>query len=161
MVLAGAIVNTTLAVTWFRLDWYDFQLYLVPIGLSVLGLVELLRKEIPKLSHDPLRYVGALTILVSPSLRSSREAGSTYSLDGSLSNRDLTRDWLADTRLSLHRFGISNGRFDRDAYSCNDRSSDLLWAGGLAVDLVLSHWQPFANAIAKLFWREFACYRPS
>ncbi len=58
VVLAGAIVNTTLAVTWFRLDWYDFQLYLVPIGLSVLGLVELLRKEIPKSSHDPLRYVG-------------------------------------------------------------------------------------------------------
>ncbi len=66
VVLAGAIVNAALAITWFRLDWYDFQLYLVPIGLSVLGLVELLRKEIPKLAHDPLRYIGALTILVSP-----------------------------------------------------------------------------------------------
>ncbi len=66
ILLAGTILNATLAITWIRFGLYDFQLYLVPIGLSVLSLVELLKKEIPKSAHDPLRYLGALTILVSP-----------------------------------------------------------------------------------------------
>ncbi len=64
--VAGVVVNIASAMTWYRLGMFDYQLYFVPIGMSVLGLVELLRKEIPTVAHDPLRYVGALTILVSP-----------------------------------------------------------------------------------------------
>ncbi|MEQ1827561.1 MAG: hypothetical protein ABL921_16500 [Pirellula sp.] len=65
-VAACLILNVALALGWYSLGFNDIQLYLVPIGLSVLGLVELLAKELPKSSHDPLRYVGALAILVSP-----------------------------------------------------------------------------------------------
>jgi hypothetical protein len=65
-IASGAILNGTLLMTWRSMGLTDAQLYLVPIGLSILGLVELLYKELPKESHDPLRYVGALAILVSP-----------------------------------------------------------------------------------------------
>jgi hypothetical protein len=65
-IAAGVILNGTLLMTWRTMGLTDAQWYLVPIGLSVLGLVELLRKELPKESHDPLRYAGALAILVSP-----------------------------------------------------------------------------------------------
>jgi hypothetical protein len=44
----------------------DPQFYLVPVGLTVIGLVELLRRDIHVKAHDPLRYAGALAILVSP-----------------------------------------------------------------------------------------------
>jgi hypothetical protein len=66
LVLASIIVNASLAFHWYALGWNDLQLYLVPIGISVLGLTELMSKELPKSSHDPLRYIGALTVLVSP-----------------------------------------------------------------------------------------------
>lgn len=66
IIAAIAILNVALVLLWRSLGLNDFQWYLVPIGLSVLGLVELLDRELPKGSHDPLRYVGALTILVSP-----------------------------------------------------------------------------------------------
>jgi hypothetical protein len=66
IIAAGAILNVALVLLWRSLGLNDFQWYLVPMGLSVLGLVELLQRELPKSSHDPLRYVGALTILVSP-----------------------------------------------------------------------------------------------
>jgi hypothetical protein len=65
-IASGAILNLTLALLWHTMKLYDFQLYLVPLGLSIIGIVELLRKELPKESHDPIRYLGALTILVSP-----------------------------------------------------------------------------------------------
>ena len=65
-VLAAAIFNVGLALLWFTNGFTDPQFYCVPIGLSILGLVELLKKELPKKSQDPLRYVGALVILVSP-----------------------------------------------------------------------------------------------
>ncbi len=68
-VAAGAIVNVTLALLWNSMYIYDFQFYLVPLGLSVIGFVELLRKELPVDAHDPIRYFGALTILVSPVLQ--------------------------------------------------------------------------------------------
>lgn len=66
IIAAGAILNVALVLLWRSLGLNDIQWYLVPMGLSVLGLVELLQRELPKSSHDPLRYVGALTILVSP-----------------------------------------------------------------------------------------------
>ncbi|MEO8271883.1 MAG: hypothetical protein ABI557_19325, partial [Aureliella sp.] len=68
VILALAIFNLALALAWHAMQWYDLQLYLVPLGVSVIALVELLRKEIPASAHDSLRYVGALTILVSPML---------------------------------------------------------------------------------------------
>jgi hypothetical protein len=51
---------------WRDLSWSDPQLFLVPIGVSVLALTEVLRREIPARAHTPLRYTGALVILVSP-----------------------------------------------------------------------------------------------
>ena len=66
IVLAGGILNASLMLLWKTLHLTDAQFYMVPIGLSILGLVELMNKELPKGSHNLLRYMGALTILVSP-----------------------------------------------------------------------------------------------
>ena len=66
MLLAGAVANLAFVLLWRSLHFSDPQFYMVPIGLSVLGLIEVLKKELPSASHDPLRYVGALIILVSP-----------------------------------------------------------------------------------------------
>ena len=66
IVLAGGILNLSLLLLWKTLHLTDPQFYMIPIGLSILGLVELMKKELPKSSHDLLRYIGALTILVSP-----------------------------------------------------------------------------------------------
>jgi hypothetical protein len=66
LVLSAAIANAALALLWNELEWSDPQLYLIPIGASVLALVEVLKREIPRPLHDPLRYAGALVILVSP-----------------------------------------------------------------------------------------------
>ncbi len=66
VVLSAVIFNCALALLWRDLSWTDPQLFLIPLGLSVLGLVELLQSEIPQAMHNPLRYAGALVILVSP-----------------------------------------------------------------------------------------------
>jgi hypothetical protein len=66
LLLAGAVVNLAFVLLWRSLHFSDPQFYMVPIGLSVLGLIEILKKELPASSHDPLRYIGALIILVSP-----------------------------------------------------------------------------------------------
>ncbi len=68
VLLALAIFNLALALAWHALQWYDLQLYLVPLGVSIIALVELLRREVPTSAQDSLRYIGALTILVSPML---------------------------------------------------------------------------------------------
>jgi len=64
--LAAAIMNVGLMLLFRSLQYSALEFYLVPVGLSVLAFVEPLKKELPATSHDPLRYVGALTILVSP-----------------------------------------------------------------------------------------------
>lgn len=64
--LAGAILNVALILLWRELDWSDPQFYMIPLGISILALVEVLREEFPPTLHDPLRYLGALVILVSP-----------------------------------------------------------------------------------------------
>jgi hypothetical protein len=51
---------------WRELDWTDPQFFLIPIGLSFLALVQICKEELPARLHDPLRYAGALMILVSP-----------------------------------------------------------------------------------------------
>ncbi|MBI4604557.1 MAG: hypothetical protein HY721_21555 [Planctomycetes bacterium] len=66
LVLALAVVDVAFLLLWRELEWTDPQLYLVPVGATVLALVELLHSEIPEKLHDPLRYLGALVILVSP-----------------------------------------------------------------------------------------------
>ncbi len=66
LVVSALILDCSLAMLWRELRWTDPQLFLMPLGLSVLGVVELLREEIPRPMHDPLRYAGALVILVSP-----------------------------------------------------------------------------------------------
>lgn len=64
--LPAAILNVAIALLWRELDYSDPQFFMIPIGISVLALVEWLRGEIPAHLHDPLRYLGALLILVSP-----------------------------------------------------------------------------------------------
>lgn len=66
VVAAAAIVNLGMFALWSSISISDVQFYLVPVGLTVIGLVELLRRDIPAKAHDPLRYIGALAILVSP-----------------------------------------------------------------------------------------------
>lgn len=64
--LALAMVNIGIANINRSLGWFDLQLYLTPIGLSILGLLELMKREVPLTAHKPIRLIGALCILVSP-----------------------------------------------------------------------------------------------
>lgn len=64
--LALAMVNIGIANINRSLGWFDLQLYLAPIGLSIIGLLELMKREIPQNAHKPIRLVGSLCILVSP-----------------------------------------------------------------------------------------------
>jgi hypothetical protein len=66
MLSAAAILNVALALLWRELAWTDPQLFAIPLGISILALVQWLKDEIPAQAHDPLRYLGALVILVSP-----------------------------------------------------------------------------------------------
>ncbi len=65
-VLSAAILNVALLLLFRELRLSDPQFYLVPIGISIVALVEMLKPEIPTAWHNPLRYAGALVILVSP-----------------------------------------------------------------------------------------------
>eukprot|EP00913_Durusdinium_trenchii_P008980 g8446.t1 len=66
LVLSAAILNIGLALLWRELEFSDPQFFMIPIGISILWLVQVLKREIPAKLHDPLRYLGALVILVSP-----------------------------------------------------------------------------------------------
>ncbi|REJ92551.1 MAG: hypothetical protein DWQ34_12850 [Planctomycetota bacterium] len=66
LVGSAVIVNVALALLWRELDWSDPQFFMIPLGASLIGLVELLREQVPDKARDPLRYLGALVILVSP-----------------------------------------------------------------------------------------------
>ncbi len=46
----------------------DIQFYLVPLGASILAVVQLMRHEIPAGMRDACRYIGAFLILCSPLL---------------------------------------------------------------------------------------------
>ena len=63
------IANAGLFLLWISFSWSALELYLVPVGLSILGFTELMKKELPKASHTPLYYIGLLTILCSPLLQ--------------------------------------------------------------------------------------------
>jgi hypothetical protein len=64
--VAAGILNVALLLLWRELQLSDPQFYLTPIGISILALVQLLKREIPQKARDPLRYLGAIVILVSP-----------------------------------------------------------------------------------------------
>ncbi|MCA9114620.1 MAG: hypothetical protein KDA79_06005 [Planctomycetaceae bacterium] len=66
--VAAALValNTVFAESCLRLGWRDPQVFCMPLGASVLLLVELLRNELPANWRTPLRMAGGLTILLSP-----------------------------------------------------------------------------------------------
>lgn len=64
--LSAAILNLAAGLLWRELHWTDPQLFLMPIGISVLAVTELLHREIPQKYHNPLRLIGSLVILVSP-----------------------------------------------------------------------------------------------
>jgi len=66
LVGSAIVLNLAFAFLWNELRWSDPQFFLIPIGLSVLTLVELLEQKLPVSFLTPLRYVGALIILVSP-----------------------------------------------------------------------------------------------
>jgi hypothetical protein len=66
LILSGVILNIALVLLWRELNWDDPQFFMIPVGISILALVQLLKQEIPERLHDPLRYLGALVILVSP-----------------------------------------------------------------------------------------------
>jgi len=65
-VLSAAILNVAVWLLFRELRLSDPQFYLIPVGVSILVLVEVLKREIPSAWHNPLRYAGALIILVSP-----------------------------------------------------------------------------------------------
>ena len=66
VILSGLILNVALVLLWRELAWDDPQFFMIPVGISLLALVQLLKAEIPERFHDPLRYLGALVILISP-----------------------------------------------------------------------------------------------
>ena len=63
---SALVLNVALTLLWNELSWSDPQFFMIPLGVSLLGLVELLRSEIPAKAINPLRYAAALVILVSP-----------------------------------------------------------------------------------------------
>ncbi len=63
---SALILNISLAMLWKNLQWSDPQLFLIPVGMTILALVVFLREQIPDRFQAPLQYAGALTILVSP-----------------------------------------------------------------------------------------------
>ncbi len=63
---SALILNISLAMLWNDLQWSDPQLFLVPVGMTILALVVFLKEQIPDRFRAPLQYAGALTILVSP-----------------------------------------------------------------------------------------------
>jgi hypothetical protein len=69
IVLSAAIVNVALALLWRELSFSDPQFFMIPLGITVVALVELLKREIPAAMHNPLRYIGALVVLVSPTFQ--------------------------------------------------------------------------------------------
>ncbi len=66
ILLAAAILNIALALLWSELALTDPQCFMIPVGITILGLARLMKSEIPVELRDPLNYLGALVILVSP-----------------------------------------------------------------------------------------------
>jgi hypothetical protein len=66
MIASACVFNIASVHLWWSLSLHDLQLYLVPLGMTIIGMVQLLKNEIPAAAHNPIRNLGALVILVSP-----------------------------------------------------------------------------------------------
>ncbi|MCP4679781.1 MAG: hypothetical protein GY854_30680 [Deltaproteobacteria bacterium] len=66
LIASQLIVNIALFLLWGELSFTDPQLFMIPVGISILFLTYLLRDEIPAEFRTPLHYLGAMIILVSP-----------------------------------------------------------------------------------------------
>ena len=64
----GGLVLSNLALLflWRSLNWFAPELYLVPIGISLFGLTEVMGDRLPSTAHNPLRYISVLAIMSSP-----------------------------------------------------------------------------------------------
>ena len=66
LVFAAILSNIAFAFTAMELHWSDPQVFMIPLGATILLLVEVLRQDVPQQLRAPLRYLGSLVILVSP-----------------------------------------------------------------------------------------------
>jgi len=66
IVLAAVIVNAGLLFAWRELHVTNPQFYMIPLGATIVLMAEVLRREIPENARNTLRYIGAITVLVSP-----------------------------------------------------------------------------------------------
>lgn len=66
LVLAMVVFNCSQVLLWTELKWSDPQLFLMPLGLSLIGLVDGLSQQLSSSWKTGLRYAGSLAILVSP-----------------------------------------------------------------------------------------------
>jgi hypothetical protein len=66
VLFAALVANTSLFLVWHELRVTNPQCYMIPLGATILLLTETLRREVPESVRDPLRYLGAIAVLVSP-----------------------------------------------------------------------------------------------
>ena len=66
LIASAFVFNLASVHLWWSLSLHDLQLYLVPLGVTIIAMVQLLKKEIPATAHNPIRNLGSLVILVSP-----------------------------------------------------------------------------------------------
>lgn len=66
LLLAAGLSNLAMIFTALEMKWTDPQVFMIPLGGTVLLLAEVLRKDIPRQLLAPLRYVGSLFVLMSP-----------------------------------------------------------------------------------------------
>ena len=66
VLLAALFANLSLLLVWHELHVTNPQCYMIPLGATIVLLTEVLRREIPDTMRDPLRYLGAIVVLVSP-----------------------------------------------------------------------------------------------
>jgi hypothetical protein len=66
LIASALVFNIASVQLWWSLSLHDLQLYLVPLGMTIIAMVQLLKNEIPASAHNPIRNLGALVILVSP-----------------------------------------------------------------------------------------------
>ena len=66
LVPAVVIANLGAILLWRVLGWNAIDLYLIPFGLSVLGVLEVFRDRVPASSHAPIQSVALMLILGSP-----------------------------------------------------------------------------------------------
>ncbi len=66
LLIATVIFNASQMLLWHELSWTDPQLYLMPLGLSLIALAEGLPRKLHTDIKTMVRYTAALVILVSP-----------------------------------------------------------------------------------------------